>query len=88
MRWTSKDSKEARKEGWDIWEKGIGSYKGPYALEKLDEDTTFQSDEEAWLFVARFPTPLHVKALRWLKINNKAEYDRIRWAQLMNRTQK
>jgi hypothetical protein len=71
-------------EGWDIFEahnrlelqriddmtiKGLEHIKFP--------DPVFETDRDAWEFVVLTYSPLHTKALEYLRLNSPAEYQRI-----------
>lgn len=87
--WTKGDSWAALNEGWDIFECD-GSANGPYQICVLEEpylieelgyeDKKFPSDNEVWVRVrnlASAGSPLHLKALQFVRTENPKEYEAI-----------
>lgn len=72
LTWTQEDNHTAQKEGWDIFNAG-----DELQIQRIDELKKFDCDEEVWMFLVSANTPLHDKALTYIKQENPAEYDRI-----------
>lgn len=87
--WTGADSEQALGEGWDIFD-SEGSDNGPWTIQRLDDPyhlpylgftkPVFGSDPDAWIHVvalARGGSPLHQKALAFIRENNSLEAEAI-----------
>lgn len=82
MKWTNKDKKQADKEGWNLFQAGVG-----LQLEKIDanpetmELVKFEDDTDAWDFVVigalNEDNKLHRKALAILALENPLELQAI-----------
>ena len=72
-------SREARKEGWDIFYTN-GSPHGLWQIQRLDGEDILNNDTEAWEIVANGTEPHHIAAREFISTHNSAEYSR-----LMNR---
>lgn len=78
--WTNADSDAAEAEGWNLWE-CEPSVHGPFQLLHDEEASVFQYHQQAWLHVAKRAaqgSPLHLKALAFLREHNPAEAVEIR----------
>jgi hypothetical protein len=73
---TEFDNRQAFSEGWGIFDCD-GSENGPWQLQRLDEETPFPSDDEAWQYVverAAASSPYHQCALAYLREHNRLEF--------------
>ncbi len=69
------DNARAFKEGWGIFT-CTGSENGPYQLQRLDEAGVFESDPQAWAYVARRAaegSAYHQSAIEFLIAHNLQE---------------
>lgn len=79
--WTPEDRVASAREGWDIWDCG-GSSNGPVQIqafaEPQDDEPDLGEDNVAWEIVwrkAHEGSPLHVKALAYVKEYNPMEFE-------------
>ncbi|CAO3459647.1 hypothetical protein [Azospirillum argentinense] len=73
--WSAEDSREARAEGWDLFDCD-GSGNGRTQLHKADDADIFANDPAAWAFVLAHATRgsrLHAQALALLLKHNPKE---------------
>lgn len=78
--WSAEDDHRASAEGWAIFRCVGGVDHGTYQLQKDDEVGAFDEDDEAWRHVvaqAAAGSPLHRRALRFLKRTSPVEHQRI-----------
>ena len=76
IEWTKEDAAAAYKEGWSIYN-CHGSEQGLWQVQSNDEQGLLKDDTEAWMLVGRGEQPHHINARRYLKENNRQEYERI-----------
>ena len=93
--WTETDWQDANAEGWNIWHCD-GSENGLWQICKYDEpelvdyvtDGKWETDPDVWLHVytrAAQGSPLHQRAMDYVRIWNRPEWDSIvKWVD--NRT--
>jgi hypothetical protein len=69
--WTTEDSAQAIAEGWDIFK---CSGHSDWQLQRLDEASPFGNDDEAWEFVLKNRSLLHLRALEFLRHHDPYEF--------------
>jgi hypothetical protein len=72
--WTVEDSNAALREGWDIF--SATSDAGPFQIQRVDETEIFADDQGAWehfVHLLHLHSPLHLRALRFLREHNPQE---------------
>lgn len=86
--WSPEDANAAEVEGWALFD-SCGSADGPLQIQRFDDPSEwtqspnpypFESDAAVWVHVrtrAAAGSPLHVKALRVLEVENPAEHRRV-----------
>lgn len=86
--WSAEDAQAAEAEGWALFD-SHGSVDGPLQLQRFDDPVEwskspqpypFESDVAVWHHVrlrAQAGSPLHVKALRVLELENPQEHQRV-----------
>lgn len=84
--WSKEDSEAALLEGWDIFD-SHGSLNGPYQISTLEEpgllewlgytEKKFEDDTDVWNVVGLEKTPLHQRAMAFIREMNLREHDAI-----------
>lgn len=85
--WTHLDAAAANSEGWDVFDSS-GSANGAWQIQRLDcpddwpspPEKSIEEDGDAWTLVregAAAGSPLHVRALAFIRENCSEEYVRI-----------
>jgi hypothetical protein len=82
--WTTRDSLDAKREGWDVFDCG-DSENGRWQTCRVDDPLAWRgtlgftpgrlkSDEAAWKVVMQGDAPHHINAREFVRLNNPAEY--------------
>lgn len=78
IKWTPEDSKAAESEGWNVFFASPTDDEGDYRIERIDEAEIFESDFAVWNHLAWNKSPLHLKAIAFIKHENPTEYNTIK----------
>lgn len=81
-RWSAEDSRRATAEGWDVFERDCPNDDGEYFEVQSWENRRFRNDTEAhehvWCWAVLEDSPLHQRALAFVRAVSPREYRRIR----------